>query len=171
MKRSDQERGTAEVHTHLGIGPRDEDTDPRDRYDDTPFGMDDVNLDDRGGRGRRERAEELLSRARTRAAELGSGGGVIDRVRENPLIALGLAAAAGFLLAGRADPDSRFAAVKKRLRGTLLAGVTATLLEEAREIFGEEQMAGLSEELFAPPRKRRKPPRRRGSRRPRSDDA
>lgn len=170
MERSDQERGTAEVHSHLGLGPHDRETRSRERYDDTPFGMDDVNLDDRGGRGGRARAEEMISRARARAAELGSPAGVVDRVREHPLVALGVAAAVGFLLAGRTDPRTPFGRLKKRFRGTLVAGLTATLLEEAREIFGDEEMAGLSDDLFAPPPPRRKPPRKRARPRPRKDE-
>ena len=171
MRRTHGERGGAEVHTHLGVGPPEESAgEPRERYDDTPFGMDDVNVRGERTDGVRDRAEELLGRARERAAALGPGGGLLDRVRDNPLPALGIALGLGFLLAGRTDPDSRFGRVKQRFRGTLVTGLLAAVAEEAREIFGEE----VPVEQFEEKPRRRRPPaktaKRRRPRRPRDED-
>jgi ElaB/YqjD/DUF883 family membrane-anchored ribosome-binding protein len=96
----------------------------------------------------RGRAEETLGQARTRASEaidraeseLEERTGVITMIRENPLPALGVAAAAGFLIAGsRSRKRGRVMNMAtSQLRTAIVAGVSAALAREFRSIMDEQ---------------------------------
>lgn len=91
------------------------------------------------------RAGELASQARDRAEVLGERAhtalenrGVLARMRENPLPALGIAFAAGFLLAGGGrrggvKQDGKTQRARHELRSALLAGLTAGVSHGARD--------------------------------------
>jgi hypothetical protein len=91
-----------------------------------------------------ERAGGLASRARGRMEELSDRAqsaleerGWLERLKENPLPALGVAFAAGFLLAGgtrggASAPASRAQRVRGELRGALATGLSAGLAQGAR---------------------------------------
>lgn len=80
----------------------------------------------------RERASRVGERASTALER----GGMLDRLRDNPLPVLGVAFALGFLLAARDDDDdfgeSRRGRARSELRDALMAGVTAGLAQGAR---------------------------------------
>lgn len=88
------------------------------------------------------RAGELAAQARERASEMGERAhlalerrGVLAKVRENPLPALGIAFAVGFLLAGggrRDQPEGRAQRARHELRSALLAGLSAGVAQGAR---------------------------------------
>jgi hypothetical protein len=94
-----------------------------------------------------DRASELASRARDRVGALADRAqgaledrGLLAKLRENPLPALGVAFAAGFLLAGGrrssagAPATSRAQRVRGELRGALVAGLSAGLAQGARAV-------------------------------------
>jgi ElaB/YqjD/DUF883 family membrane-anchored ribosome-binding protein len=96
----------------------------------------------------RGRAEETLGQARTRASEaidraeseLEERTGVISMIRENPIPSLGIAVAAGYLLAGsRSRKRGRVMNMAtSQLRGAIMAGVSAALAREFRSIIDEQ---------------------------------
>lgn len=98
-----------------------------------------------------ERAGDMASRARDRVSSLTEGArstleerGWLDRLKENPLPALGVAFAAGFLLAGGGSGGSDVrtggarglkgsaSRMRGELRGALAAGLSAGLAQGAR---------------------------------------
>jgi ElaB/YqjD/DUF883 family membrane-anchored ribosome-binding protein len=96
----------------------------------------------------RGKAEETLGQARTRASEainraeseLEERTGVISMIRENPLPSLGIAVAAGYLMAGsRSRKRGRVMNMAtSQLRGAILAGVSAALAREFRSVMDEQ---------------------------------
>jgi ElaB/YqjD/DUF883 family membrane-anchored ribosome-binding protein len=80
----------------------------------------------------RERASSVAERASTAMEK----GGVLSRLRDNPLPVLGVAFAIGFLLASRGDDDdygeTNRGRARSELRDALMAGVTAGLAQGAR---------------------------------------
>jgi ElaB/YqjD/DUF883 family membrane-anchored ribosome-binding protein len=96
----------------------------------------------------RGKAEETLGQARTRASEaidraeseLEERTGVISMIRENPLPSLGIAVAAGYLIAGsRSRKRGRVMNMAtSQLRGAIMAGVSAALAREFRSIMDEQ---------------------------------
>ncbi|HEX5871650.1 MAG TPA: hypothetical protein VFY65_14585 [Longimicrobium sp.] len=80
----------------------------------------------------RERASGVAERASTALEK----GGVLSRLRDNPLPVLGVAFAIGFLLAARGDDDeygeTNRGRARSELRDALMAGVTAGLAQGAR---------------------------------------
>lgn len=144
----DRGLGTAEVHTGLHSGGKDE-------YSGLQF----AGREAQGGVGGRLRdvADRVSGPVRNLADNLGprvsgvrehaSGvaerassamekGGVLGRLRENPLPVLGVAFALGFLLASRGDDDdygeTNRGRARSELRDALMAGVTAGLAQGAR---------------------------------------
>lgn len=97
-----------------------------------------------------ERAGDMASRARDRVSSLTEGArntleerGWLDRLKENPLPALGVAFAAGFLLAGGGRGGTEIGGgarglkgsasrMRGELRGALAAGLSAGLAQGAR---------------------------------------
>lgn len=144
----DRGLGTAEVHTGLHSGGNDEYSGLQFAGRESQGGVGgrlrDVadrvggpvrNLADNLGprvSGVRERASNVAERA-TSAMEKG---GVLSRLRDNPLPVLGVAFALGFLLASRGDDDdygeTNRGRARSELRDALMAGVTAGLAQGAR---------------------------------------
>lgn len=95
----------------------------------------------------KERTQEVVGQAKERAQELGerareklSSSGVLGRIQENPLPALGIAFGLGFLLAGSDDSSSRrggkAAKAKSQLKGAILGGLSAAVAQEFRSMVG-----------------------------------
>jgi len=85
----------------------------------------------------RSRANQALSRAET---ELEERTGVISMIRDNPLPALGVAVALGYLAAGsrRRKRGRMMNMATGQLRGAIMAGVSAALAREFRSIMSEQ---------------------------------
>ncbi|WP_420127179.1 hypothetical protein [Longimicrobium sp.] len=83
-----------------------------------------------------EAVRDRTSGVRERATTALEKGGMLSRLRENPLPVLGVAFAIGFLLAARDDDDefgeSNRGRARSELRDALMAGVTAGLAQGAR---------------------------------------
>jgi ElaB/YqjD/DUF883 family membrane-anchored ribosome-binding protein len=77
-------------------------------------------------------ARERLAPALDRAETLLDRAGVMDRVRQNPLPALGIAFGVGFILAGSGERAAPVKWARKELRGAVLGGLAAALAREAR---------------------------------------
>jgi ElaB/YqjD/DUF883 family membrane-anchored ribosome-binding protein len=102
---------------------------------------------DRAGELRHE-AEERIGQAREKAGdalhrageELDDRTGVVTLIRDNPLPALGVAFAVGYLSAGsRAGKRGRMMnAATSQLRGAILGGVSAALAREFRGLMAEQ---------------------------------
>jgi ElaB/YqjD/DUF883 family membrane-anchored ribosome-binding protein len=96
----------------------------------------------------RDRAEEKVGEARTRAnqaidraeQQLEERTGVISLIRENPLPALGVAVAVGYLAAGsRSRKRGRVMNMATRqLRAAIMGGVSAALMRELRSVASEQ---------------------------------
>ncbi|CAN5782469.1 hypothetical protein BH23GEM6_BH23GEM6_00470 [soil metagenome] len=96
----------------------------------------------------RDRAEDTLDDARSRAgqaisraeAELEERTGVISMIRDNPIPALGVAVAVGYLAAGsrRKKRGRVMNMATGQLRGAIIAGVSAALAREFRSIMSEQ---------------------------------
>lgn len=87
----------------------------------------------------RGRAEEMAGQARTRANEMldqAESSEPVRMARENPLPALGIAFAAGFLLAGSSDTGGKFGKAKHQIRGAVMGGISAALAQELRGMMG-----------------------------------
>jgi hypothetical protein len=144
----DRGLGTAEVHTGLHSGGKDEYSGLQFAGRESQGGVggrlrevaDRVsgpvrNLADNLGprvSGVRERASGVAERASSAMEK----GGVLSRLRDNPLPVLGVAFAIGFLLAARGDDDeygeTNRGRARSELRDALMAGVTAGLAQGAR---------------------------------------
>lgn len=83
-----------------------------------------------------EAVRDRTSGVRERATTALEKGGMLSRLRENPLPVLGVAFAVGFLLAARGDDDeygeTNRGRARSELRDALMAGVTAGLAQGAR---------------------------------------
>lgn len=91
----------------------------------------------------RERAGEALGRAERVLEDRG----VLDKVRENPLPALGIAFGLGFLLAGSGDhspsnPSGTLQKAKHQLKGAIMGGLSAAVAQEGRNLLGMAQGKG-----------------------------
>lgn len=91
----------------------------------------------------REKAGEALGRAEQVLEERG----ILDKVRENPLPALGIAFGVGFLLAGSGDQvqGKRSTALYKarnQLKGAIMGGLSAAVAQEGRNLLGMAQGKG-----------------------------
>jgi hypothetical protein len=148
----DRGLGTAEVHTGLHSGAKDEYSglqfagresqggvggrlrDVADRVSGPVRNLADNLADNLSPRvsGVRERASSVAERASTAMEK----GGVLSRLRDNPLPVLGVAFALGFLLAARGEDDdygeSNRGRARSELRDALMAGVAAGLAQGAR---------------------------------------
>lgn len=142
--------GTAEVHSGIAFAPESQGT--RDRAAGKVRDAADTVSDAAGNLGEKarsvagnvgEKAGDLASQARSRVSGLSDRAataleerGMLGKLRENPLPALGIAFAVGFLLAGggrgSATPGSKTARARSELRNALMAGVTAGLGQGAR---------------------------------------
>lgn len=99
----------------------------------------------------RERAQEMVGQARTRAGELleqAETSEPMRMARDNPLPALGIAFAAGFLLAGSSDTGGRFGKAKQQIRGAVMGGISAALAQEMRDMLGGQDVRGLVDSLM-----------------------
>jgi ElaB/YqjD/DUF883 family membrane-anchored ribosome-binding protein len=76
----------------------------------------------------RERFDEVTDRAEDFLGE----GGVVTRIRENPLPALAIGFGIGYLLAGRGPKRGPVHFAKSKLRKALFGAVTAAVANEAR---------------------------------------
>ena len=141
--------GTAEVRTGLHSGRTDEE------YSGIAF----AGTEPQGTRERvtakardvagtvKERASELGERARSATSGVASQArgladraqselqnrGVLEKIRDNPLPALGIAFAVGFLLSGSSDRGTGKASrAKRELRNALVAGLSTGLAQGAR---------------------------------------
>jgi hypothetical protein len=157
----DRGLGSAEVHTGLHSGGGDE-------YSGLQFagresqsggrlrGVADAVRDriPEGARNLGARAGEATSGVRERLSGVGErasglleSGGMLDRLRQNPLPVLGVAFALGFLLSGRDDDDDGFeptraSRARRELRNALMAGVSAGIAQGARGFLGQASTEG-----------------------------
>jgi ElaB/YqjD/DUF883 family membrane-anchored ribosome-binding protein len=85
----------------------------------------------------RERASKAVDRAER---ELEERTGIVTMIRDNPLPALGIALAAGYLLAGsRRDKRGRLMNMATgQLRGAIMGGLSAALMNELRDIVAQQ---------------------------------
>jgi hypothetical protein len=99
------------------------------------------------------RAGEIATQARDRLGDMSERTnqaleqrGLLARLQENPLPALGIAFGLGFLLAGsgRGEGDSAGNRLRRELRGALMAGLTAGAAQATRGFF---QSAGRSDAI------------------------
>jgi hypothetical protein len=99
------------------------------------------------------RAGEYATQARDRLGEMSDRTnqaleqrGLLARLRENPLPALGIAFGLGFLIAGsgRGEGNSTGNRLRRELRGALMAGLTAGAAQATRGFF---QSAGRSDAI------------------------
>lgn len=91
----------------------------------------------------RERAGEAMQRAEQVLEERG----VLDRVRDNPLPALGIAFGLGFLLAGSGNEvqgkrSGTLDKAKSQLKGAIMGGLSAAVAQEGRNLLGMAQGKG-----------------------------
>jgi hypothetical protein len=121
--------GTGEVHSGLHSGGQ------RDDYSGIGFagsGGSQGGVRDKVSGAARGRLGALSERANS-ALE---GRGIIARLQENPLPALGVAFAVGFLVAGGTNvstrPNSPAARARQELRGALMAGLSSGVSQGAR---------------------------------------
>jgi hypothetical protein len=87
-----------------------------------------------------DRAERLAARARARADDVVDAidrTRLPERTRSYPLAALGIAAGIGFMLAGSSEHRIT-RTVKSQLRGLLVAGLLASLRDEAEGLVRDE---------------------------------
>jgi len=139
--------GNADVHAGIAFNPQATDQGVRDRVSNRVKDVAGTVGETAAGLGQRaralagdvaERAGDLASQARDRVGALGDRAtetleerGWLGRLRENPLPALGVAFAAGFLLSGggRGGKGQR---VRGELRSAVAAGLSAGLAQGAR---------------------------------------
>jgi ElaB/YqjD/DUF883 family membrane-anchored ribosome-binding protein len=91
----------------------------------------------------REKAGQALGRAEQVLEERG----ILDKVRENPLPALGVAFGVGFLLAGSGDQvqgkrSTTLYKAKNQLKGAIMGGLSAAVAQEGRNLLGMAQGKG-----------------------------
>jgi ElaB/YqjD/DUF883 family membrane-anchored ribosome-binding protein len=100
----------------------------------------------------RGRAEEMMGQARNRVGglmEQAEGSHPVRMARDNPLPALGIAFAVGFLLAGSSDSSGRLGKAKQQIKGAVMGGISAALAQELRNAIGMKDGAGgLVDSLF-----------------------
>jgi uncharacterized protein YjbJ (UPF0337 family) len=92
----------------------------------------------------RERASGALTQAQTFLDDQG----VTDRIRQNPLPALGLAFGLGYLIAGRSEHKGLVGRARGELRHAIVGGVTAVVAREAKGYLGNVAGGGLLGQLF-----------------------
>lgn len=92
----------------------------------------------------RERASDALTQAQTFLDDQG----VTDRIRQNPLPALGLAFGLGYLIAGRSEHKGLVGRARGELRHAIVGGVTAVVAREAKGYLGNVAGGGLLGQLF-----------------------
>ncbi len=143
--------GTAEVHSGIAFAPESQQG-TRERAAGKVRDVADTVSGAAGNLGEKARTVagnvggrvgDVASQARSRVSGLSDRAttaledrGMLGKMRENPLPALGIAFAVGFLLAGggrgTATPGSKSARARNELRNALMAGVTAGLGQGAR---------------------------------------
>ena len=98
----------------------------------------------------REQAGEVLDQARNRISGLmdqAQDSQPVRMAQDNPLPALGIAFAIGFLLAGSSDTGGRMGKAKQQVKGAVMGGISAALAQELRNVMGG-QGAGLMDSLL-----------------------
>lgn len=98
----------------------------------------------------RDQAQDALGQARNRVSGLmdqAQESQPIQMARDNPLPALGIAFALGFLLAGSSDTGGRFGKSKQQVKGAVMGGISAALAQELRNALGG-QSSGLVDALL-----------------------
>jgi hypothetical protein len=139
--------GSADVHSGIAFNTQSADQGVRERATNRVKDVAGTVADTAGDLGQRarslagdvaDRASDLASRARERvgavadrATEELEDRGWLARMRDNPLPALGVAFAAGFLLAG-GGRGGRGSRVRGELRSAVTAGLSAGLAQGAR---------------------------------------
>lgn len=95
----------------------------------------------------KQKASEALDQAERKLEE----SGVLDKIRDNPLAALGVAVGIGFLLAGDGDDGDKGQSRKKggmaskakhQLKGAVMGGLSAAMAQEFRSFLGQGGSAG-----------------------------
>ncbi|HEX6749187.1 MAG TPA: hypothetical protein VF092_17960 [Longimicrobium sp.] len=139
--------GSADVHAGIAFNPQ-QDEGVRERTVSRVKDAAGTVADTAAGLGHRartlagdvaERAGDVASRAKDRVGAMTDRAqsaleerGWLERLRENPLPALGVAFGVGFLLAGGGRGGTRAGRVRGELRSALAAGLSAGLAQGAR---------------------------------------
>ena len=91
--------------------------------------------------GAAHRVERLLDDAED---SLEARTGLMTSARDNPLAALGVAFAVGFLLAGTGDPERHptVAKAKNQVKGAIMGGVSAAISQQLRTFIEEQGGVG-----------------------------
>ena len=169
--------GTGGVHSHIGVQPSKGEGDSGKFGSDSlhggslPGGGTMSDADNRSGsiadqardqasnladqaRNRmgdvREQAGDALDQARNRVSGLmdqAQDSQPVQMARDNPLPALGIAFALGFLLAGSSDTGGRLGKAKQQVKGAVMGGISAALAQELRNVMGG-QGAGVLDSLL-----------------------
>lgn len=123
--------GTGEVHAHISAQPA-KGIGMSGKFESADR--------DSAARSARDRAEDALDSARERSS--GLLGRVTSLARDNPMAAVGVAFAVGFLLAGDGDEEeSRHPAllrVKNQVKGAILGGISAAVSQQMRSFIKEQ---------------------------------
>lgn len=98
-----------------------------------------------GSESMRERAGEMASQAKERAGQAMSRleeSGAMNTVRDNPLVALGVAFGVGFILAGSSGTGGQVGKAKNQLKGAVMGGLSAAVAQELRNLVGMQGGSG-----------------------------
>lgn len=94
-------------------------------------------------------AREKVGQALERAEQELDRRGVLDKVRQNPMPALGIAFGIGFLLAGSGDDQQggkqkkgTLSKAKHQIKGAVMGGLSAAIAQEARSLIGMAKEQG-----------------------------
>lgn len=147
-----------EVHAHLSSEPNkgagmSGKFEPVDESESHGRAREAYNSARRRGADLRDRVEAAGNRARDRADDIFEDAeeaiekrtGAISTARDNPLIALGIAFALGFALAGDSDEPERhptLAKARNQIKGAIMGGISAAISQQLRTFIEEQGGVG-----------------------------